>query len=60
VRVSWDEMRVISSDGTRANVRARLGLRYPDDKQPSAFSQWRFSIIDENGWHVCDARPFIE
>jgi hypothetical protein len=57
-RVSWDQVSVVSTDRTHAYVRARLGLRFPDDKQPSVFHEWRFSVVDESGWRVCEARPF--
>jgi hypothetical protein len=58
-RVSWDDISVVSSDGKHVNVRVRLGLRLPDDKQPTSFQQWRFSVVDENDWRVCEARPFV-
>jgi hypothetical protein len=59
VRVSWDEIRVISSQESRANVSARLGLRSVDDVRPGSYEQWRFSLVNEDGWRVCDARPFV-
>ena len=59
VRVSWDEIRVISSRESRANVSARLGLRSVDDVRPGSYEQWRFSLVNEDGWRVCDARPFV-
>lgn len=58
-RVSWDEVRVINRETGRANVSARLGLRMPGESQPSTFVQWRFSVVDEGGWKVCEARPFV-
>jgi hypothetical protein len=58
-KVSWDEVVVVSSTDGRASVKARLGLRLPDDIQPSVHQDWRFSLVDENGWRVCEARPFI-
>jgi hypothetical protein len=59
VGVSWDEIRVITTREERANVSARLGLRSADDVRPGSFEQWRFSLVDEEGWRVCDARPFV-
>jgi hypothetical protein len=59
VRVSWDEIRVVSSDEQRASLRARLGMRFRDDIRPSAYRQWRFNLVNEDGWRVCEARPFI-
>jgi hypothetical protein len=58
-RVSWDEVRVLSSTQDRVSARARLGLRLRDDTKPTLFRQWRFSLVNENGWRVCEARPFI-
>jgi hypothetical protein len=59
VRVSWDQIRVISSRDDRANVSARLGLRSVDDVRPGSYEQWRFSLVNEDGWRFCDARPFV-
>jgi hypothetical protein len=59
-RVSWDEVRILAESADRVSARARLGLRQRDDSQPSSFRQWRFSLVNENGWRVCEARPFIE
>ena len=58
IHVSWDEVSVVSTNGDRISAKARLGLRRPDDIQPSQYVMWRFSIVDENGWRVCEARPF--
>ena len=58
-RVSWDEIRVVSGSEKRTTLRARIGLRFRDDIRPSAYQQWRFSLVDENGWRVCEARPFV-
>ena len=57
-RASWDEIRVVSSDARRATLRARVGLRYQDDVRPAAYQQWHFSLVNEGGWRVCEARPF--
>jgi len=57
--VSWDEVRVISITEGRVSARARLGVRLRDDIRPSHYRQWRFSLVNENGWRVCEARPFI-
>lgn len=56
--VSWDQITVVSTNGDRVSAKARLGLRLRDDTQPSLYRQWRFSLVDENGWRVCEARPF--
>jgi len=59
-RVSWDNIVVLDSTEERANVLARLGYRYPDDTQPSVHRQWRFRVVNEKGWRVCDARLLVE
>lgn len=55
--VSWDEVNIVSQSETKVTVKARLGLRLPDDRQPSVFEQWRFNLVQEDGWRVCEARP---
>lgn len=57
--VSWDEVQILSSSEQRASARARLGIRLADDSQPSVFRQWRFSLVNEGGWRVCEARPYV-
>jgi hypothetical protein len=57
-RVSWYEIRVVSSDERRATLSAHIGLRFQDDVRPSADQQWHFTLVNENGWRVCEARPF--
>jgi hypothetical protein len=57
-RVSWDQIRVVSSDERRATLSANVGLRFRDDVRPSAYQQWHFTLVNENGWRVCEARPF--
>lgn len=56
--VSWDQITLVSTNGDHASAKARLGLRLRDDTQPSQYLQWRFTLVDENGWRVCEARPF--
>ena len=56
--VSWDEIAIVSSSEGRVNAKARLGLRLRDDTRVSVRRQWRFNLVDEDGWRVCDARPF--
>jgi hypothetical protein len=56
--VSWDQVAVVATNGNKASAKARLGLRLRDDTQPSLYRQWRFSLVDESGWRVCEARPF--
>jgi len=58
IHVSWADIRVVSASDTEVNATALLGLRQADDKQPSAFKQWRFGLKKEKGWRVCDASPF--
>ncbi len=55
--VSWDQLVVVNVSEQRASATARLGLRRPDDRQPGSFRQWRFSLVNEKGWRVCEARP---
>lgn len=57
--VSWDELRIVASSESKATVRARLALRMTDDVRPSSYEQWRFSLVKEQRWRVCEARPFI-
>jgi hypothetical protein len=57
VHVSWDQVMLVTSSENRASGTARLGLRRPDDRQPSTYRQWRFSLVNEDGWRVCEARP---
>lgn len=57
--VSWDDLNIISQSDSKVTLKARLGLRMPDDRQPSSFQQWRFNLVQENGWRVCEARPLI-
>jgi hypothetical protein len=56
--ISWDDVAVVSESPTKVTVRARLGLRLQDETRPSSYGQWRFSLVAENGWRVCEARPF--
>jgi hypothetical protein len=56
--VSWDELSVVSQSESKVTLRARLGVRLRDDSRPSAYEQWRFNLVKEGGWRVCEARPF--
>lgn len=56
-KVSWDDLRVITTESDRVTMTARLGLRLPDDVQPSVYQQWHFTVVKEQGWRVCDASP---
>jgi hypothetical protein len=49
---------VVAKSDTKVTIRARLGLRLRDDIRPSSYEQWRFSLVKEDGWRVCEARPF--
>ena len=55
--VSWSELKVVTSAEDRVTVRGVLGIRLADDSRPSSYAQWRFTLVDENGWRVCEARP---
>jgi hypothetical protein len=57
-RVSWYEIRVVTADERRATLNAHIGLRFQDDVRPSAYQQWHFTLVNEDGWRVCEARPF--
>lgn len=59
VRVSWDEFGIVTADAERITMRVRLGLRLPDDLRPTTYAQWRFNLVHEDGWRVCEARPFV-
>jgi hypothetical protein len=56
-RVSWSDVRILTSSGEAANVSAKLGIRLPDDSGPSSFAPWSFTLTYESGWRVCEARP---
>ena len=56
-RVKWDNIRTLTKDQDRAVTRARLALYPFVDPDPSEFVQWTFSLVDEDGWRVCDAQP---
>jgi hypothetical protein len=59
VRVSWDEFAEVSADSERITMKARLGLRRADDLRPTSYVQWRFHLLKEDVWRVCEARPFV-
>jgi hypothetical protein len=52
--VGWDHVAVISNVDGRAAVSARVRVSIA-----VAASQWRFAVNDQNGWRVCEARPFV-
>ncbi len=58
-RVSWDSLRVVTNQSDRVTMTARLGLRLPDEVSPSQYQQWHFSLVNEDGWKVCDASPAL-
>jgi len=58
-KVSWDQVRTVTTQAKRVTMTARLGLRLPDDVQPSRYQQWHFTLVDEDGWKVCDASPAV-
>jgi len=53
-RVSWDTVVTIAESEDDARVTARVRFRYRDDVAPSGEQQWRFDLVDENGWRVCN------
>ena len=55
--VSWGDLTVVTIGDARVTVRGSLGIRMSDDSRPSSFVQWRFTLVDESGWRVCEARP---
>jgi hypothetical protein len=59
IRVSWDEFAEVTADSQRITLRARLGLRRADDLRPTSFAQWRFHLVKQDSWRVCEARPFV-
>jgi hypothetical protein len=58
-KVSWDGLNIVSNEPNRVTMTARLGLRLPDDVQPSQFQQWDFTVVNEHGWRVCDASAAV-
>jgi hypothetical protein len=58
-KVSWDELEVVTNEPDRVTMTARLGLRLPDDVQPSQFQQWDFTVVNQQGWRVCDASAAV-
>jgi len=52
--VSWDTVIAITESEDDARVTARVRFRYRDDVAPSGEQQWRFDLVDENGWRVCN------
>ena len=55
--ISWGDLNVVTTGEARVTVRGSLGIRMSDDSRPSSFVQWRFTLVDESGWRVCEARP---
>jgi hypothetical protein len=58
-KVYWTNLTVATSGNGRASVTAQVGARLPDDTQAITYHGWRFSLLDESGWRVCDAEPII-
>jgi hypothetical protein len=57
VRLSWDTVTEQSRVDGRAQVTAKLYLRYPGELAPSGEQLWRFEVVEQNGWRVCGAGP---
>jgi hypothetical protein len=58
-KVDWDNIRLLASNDSTANVRARLALIPFADVQPSDYIQWTFDLVNEAGWRVCNAQPLV-
>jgi hypothetical protein len=57
--VSWADVALVIEREERATVRGYLYFRMPGDTSPGSRAQWRFNLVDENGWRVCDAVPLV-
>jgi hypothetical protein len=55
--LSWDTIAEQSRFDGRAQVTAKLALRYPGELAPSGVLQWRFDVVEDSGWRVCGAGP---
>ena len=56
-RLSWDAITEESRTDRLAQVTAKLSLRYPGELAPSGEQLWRFEVVEDNGWRVCEAGP---
>jgi hypothetical protein len=54
VKVKWESVTEQSRQGKQAVVTARLQLLWHGFAD---FQQWRFEVVEDNGWRVCDAKP---
>lgn len=57
VKVSWQSINERSRVDDRAEVTAKLALLYPGELAPSGEQQWRFDVVEDDGWRVCRAEP---
>jgi hypothetical protein len=59
--VSWDSLSVASTQTDRVTLTAHLGLRFPqeDEVHPASFQEWHFTVVNEDGWRVCDASAVV-
>lgn len=51
--VSWGEL-VVRESGERATVTTEISRTIADGSE-SDRQNWRFGVVDEDGWRVCDA-----
>ena len=54
VKVKWEGVTEQSRQGKQAVVTARLQLLWQGFAD---FQQWRFEVVEDNGWRVCSAAP---
>jgi hypothetical protein len=54
VKVTWEDVVVQSRQGHQAVVTARMRLVFQSFVD---FQDWRFEVVEENGWRVCGAGP---
>jgi flagellar basal body-associated protein FliL len=54
VKVKWADVTQQSRNGKQAVVTAQLQLLWQGFAD---FQQWRFDVVEDNGWRVCGAGP---
>ncbi|MEU4214469.1 hypothetical protein [Actinoplanes sp. NPDC026623] len=53
IQVVWEGL-TVSTSGTRGTVDVDLTRTFADDSEQLT-TPWQFSVVDEDGWRVCDA-----
>ncbi|MEU7903297.1 hypothetical protein [Actinoplanes sp. NPDC049118] len=53
IQVVWEGL-TVSTSGTRGTVAVDLTRTIADDSE-QVTKPWQFSVVDEDGWRVCDA-----